>query len=86
MCIPITDSTVQSGGAGSRPLSTSIIETIIDNLPGVPLIKKQKNSLLVRRVDSSTEGYTQFTFNTPSSKNHKHMDGDKVLTKHHYFA
>jgi hypothetical protein len=85
VCIPITDTTVQAGGGGARPSATSIIETIIDNLPGVPLIKKQKNSLLVRRVDNSSEGYTQFTFNTPSSQNHKHMDDDKVAVKHQHY-
>ena len=85
VCIPINDIREQVGGSGTRPLSTSIVESIIDNLPGVPLIKKQKNSLLVRRVDSSSEGYTQFTFNTPSSKYHKHRDDDKVTVKHQHY-
>ena len=85
VCIPINDVSQQVGGAGSRPLSTSIVEKIIDNLPGVPLIKKQNNSLLVRRVDNSSEGYSQFTFNTPSSKNHKHREDDKVVAKHQHY-
>ena len=85
VCIPINDVSQQVGGAGARPLSTSIVEKIIDNLPGVPLIKKQNNSLLVRRVDNSSEGYTQFTFNTPSSKNHKHREDDKVVAKHQHY-
>lgn len=85
VCIPINNITQQVGGAGTRPLSTSIVETIIDNFPGVPLIKKQNNSLLVRRADSSSEGYTQFTFNTPSSNSHKHMSNDNVVAKHQHY-
>ena len=74
VCIPINNITDQTGGAGTRALSTSIVEAIIDYLPGVPLIKKQKNSLLVRRADSSSEGFTQFTYNTSSNAHHTHGD------------
>ena len=80
VCIPINNIADQVGGAGTQPLSTSIVESIIDNLPGVPLIKKEKNSLLVRRADTSSEGFTQFTYNTTSSSHHTH---DNV--KHSHF-
>ena len=74
VCIPINNIEDQTGGAGTRGLSTSIVEAMIDNLPGVPLIKKQNNSLLVRRADSSAEGFAQFTYNTSSNPHHTHGD------------
>ena len=80
VCIPINNITEQVGGAGTRALSTSIVESIIDNLPGVPLIKKQKNSILVRRADSSSEGFTQFTYNTNTNAEHTHGN-----VKHSHF-
>ena len=83
VCIPIVNSSIQSGSTGTRPGSAAIIEDMIDNLPGVPYIAKGKkddsggtkgNKVLVRRGDNSTQGYTDFTFKTSSS----HIDIRKI--------
>ena len=95
VCIPINDITIQAGSAGTRGLSTSILETMIDNIPGVPFIAKgvkktdstgyNKNKILVRRADNSSQGYSETTFKTSSSVHHTHRDGDNSVASHRHF-
>ena len=93
VCIPIVNSSIQSGSTGTRPGSAAIIEDMIDNLPGVPYIAKGKkddsggtkgNKVLVRRGDNSTQGYTDFTFKTSSSSAHKHTENQGGAKHRHY--
>lgn len=92
VCIPINNSSIISGSAGTRSTSTGVIEMIIDSLPGVPFITKgvknnkgniKKDKVLVRRGDNSSQGFTDYTYHTASSEYHRHSDEDGNVKHRH---
>lgn len=85
VCIPLVNSSIQAGSTGTRPGSTAIVEAMIDNLPGVPYALNKDGKILLRRADSSAQGYGEYTYESSlASDRHRHTEEQGGSKHSHY--